>query len=368
MTRIVDGMVSFAPGRACFFGEHQDYMGFPVISAPVNMGIRITFKGFNAGRTINVAMPDVGKTWSTNLDKPIAYATGRDYLASALVVLGRNNIKVARGFDCEVRGDLPIAAGVSSSSALVVSWINMLCHLFSDAEVGAFSIARWANEAEVVEFGESGGYMDHVTSAVGGLLYIRNEFSVEKLDLPPDLCLVLGDSLQEKETVNNIKNLRARVEKEVEAVGVAHPKFRINNRAHFDEKFIQENNFKEEYPLVYANLMNGLITMKALELFKYHPKRLHDIGVLMSEHHGFLRDYLGVSTDKIESMSKAAMKAGALGAKINGSGFGGTMIAITGKPKIAEKVAKAIEDAGGKGYVVAISDGSKVRDPHGILV
>ena len=158
MTRIVEGMVSFAPGRACFFGEHQDYLGFPVISAPVDLGIRITFKGFRTDKIIHVNMPDVGKTWSIDLKGPITYTNERDYLASSLVVLARNGIKIVKGFDCEVRGDLPISAGVSSSSALVVAWINMLCHLFSDAEVGSFSFARWANEAEVGEFGESGGW------------------------------------------------------------------------------------------------------------------------------------------------------------------------------------------------------------------
>ncbi|MEC7694207.1 MAG: galactokinase family protein, partial [Bacteroidota bacterium] len=33
MTAAAPAFVSFAPGRVCLFGEHQDYLGLPVIAA-----------------------------------------------------------------------------------------------------------------------------------------------------------------------------------------------------------------------------------------------------------------------------------------------------------------------------------------------
>jgi galactokinase len=72
-----------------------------------------------------------------------------------------------------------------------------------------------------------------------------------------------------------------------------------------------------------------------------------------------LRDHLGVSTPKIERMIAAAKEAGALGCKINGSGCGGTMIAYA--PGAEEAVAVAIENAGGRAYIVKKSDGVRVE-------
>jgi galactokinase len=56
-------------------------------------------------------------------------------------------------------------------------------------------------------------------------------------------------------------------------------------------------------------------------------------------------------------MLEVAMKAGALGGKINGSGGGGCMFAYA--PENTEKVAEAIEAAGGKAYIIEVGEGVK---------
>ena len=70
----------------------------------------------------------------------------------------------------------------------------------------------------------------------------------------------------------------------------------------------------------------------------------------MNEHHLMLKKYLKISTPKIERMIKASLKAGAYGAKIHGSGLGGTMIAYA--PGREKQVAKAIERVGGRATLV----------------
>ncbi len=368
------GFTSFAPGRVCLFGEHQDYLGLPVVAASIDLGISIEFTGFTEpdDKKIHVKLPDVGGEKIIDVSKPtpLTYINNRDYLVSAINVLADNRIMVDKGFTAVVKGTLPIAAGASSSSAMVVAWINLLQSIFSEAEIKSFQIARWANEAEVKAFGESGGYMDHATSAVGGILFIKNEYSVEKIDIPEDFYIVLGDSLEKKETVDNIKKLRASVEQQVNQV-IDHKKnFRINNRIFSMDDFIGPNEneglkLKEHFPLVFANLKNASITFKALDLFKFQKKQLQKIGDLITEHHGYLRDYIGISTPKIEELVAASLKAGAIGAKINGSGFGGTMFALCKNVKSQEKVAKEIEKAGGKAYQVRISNGMCIYDELG---
>ena len=85
----------------------------------------------------------------------------------------------------------------------------------------------------------------------------------------------------------------------------------------------------------------------------------HDkFGKLLIKEHEILRDVLGVSTPKIENMLLAALDAGALGGKINGSGGGGCMFAYVVENE--DNVIKAIEGVGGKAYVINQSHGVSI--------
>jgi galactokinase len=61
-------------------------------------------------------------------------------------------------------------------------------------------------------------------------------------------------------------------------------------------------------------------------------------------------------------MLDAALGAGAYGGKINGSGGGGCMFVYA--PDDAEAVARAIEGAGGKAYIVRGDTGVRVDPPR----
>jgi mevalonate kinase len=65
-----------------------------------------------------------------------------------------------------------------------------------------------------------------------------------------------------------------------------------------------------------------------------------------------LLEKLGVSCPEIERLVEAALGAGALGAKLSGSGGGGIIIALT-EPGQQEAVAAAIEAAGGGSAIAA---------------
>jgi galactokinase len=84
-----------------------------------------------------------------------------------------------------------------------------------------------------------------------------------------------------------------------------------------------------------------------------------EFGRLLTRQQDVLRDDLGISTPKIDRMIDAALAAGALGAKINGSGGGGCMFAYA--PACAGPVAEAIEKAGGRAYIIRIDDGARVE-------
>jgi mevalonate kinase len=56
---------------------------------------------------------------------------------------------------------------------------------------------------------------------------------------------------------------------------------------------------------------------------------------------------IGVSCPELDRLIEAALRAGALGAKLSGSGGGGIMIALV-TPETTMAVAQALRDAGAK--------------------
>ena len=97
-----------------------------------------------------------------------------DYFRSSMRVLKKNGIDINKGYDIEIKGNIPIKAGLSSSSALTVAWLRFLTkaaepnNKFDDEQ-----FAKWAYESEVLEFNEAGGLMDQYTISIGGMLYIN---------------------------------------------------------------------------------------------------------------------------------------------------------------------------------------------------
>ena len=117
-------------------------------------------------------------------------------------------------------------------------------------------------------------------------------------------------------------------------------------------KFLTESDLE----ILRGTIKNRDILRQALaELQSIHP-HYPLIGRLLTKHHTILRDVLKVSTSNIEAMLEAALNAGALGGKINGSGGGGCMFVYA--PKNPEGVAEAIEKVGGKAYIVESTAGS----------
>jgi len=67
-----------------------------------------------------------------------------------------------------------------------------------------------------------------------------------------------------------------------------------------------------------------------------------ELGKLMDENHKILQD-LTVSCDELDTLVVAAKKAGAIGAKMSGTGRGGLMIAIVGCEETQNAVADALD-------------------------
>lgn len=353
-----------APGRICLFGEHQDYLGLAVITAAIDLRISITGKK-RSDRKFHLDLPDIGSQEEIDLEKPVSYIKERDYFRSGLNVLIRQKVVLPHGFNCTVRGNIPINSGTSSSSALVIAWIKFLLTVAADRRRDdPLAIARLAHQAEVLEFNEPGGMMDHFAASFGSILYI--DFGVKggrQEPLPAKLGhFVLGDSQQPKDT----RGILARVKNgTLEAMNILFKEnnnLKIQTLSHEGLERYKGSISPGQYTLLKGNIINRELTQQARNLLQHKKIDHQQLGELLNAHQTEARNSLRISTPKIDRMIEAALKAGAVGAKINGSGGGGCMFAYA--PENYEAVAEAIELAGGNPYIIQVGQGAMV-EPKG---
>ena len=348
-----------APGRICLFGEHQDYLNLPVITAAINLRIGIHGKKRNDNLFV-FSFPDIQEKDQFEIKYPIPYKKERDYLRSAVNVLQRQGIRIPCGYDCSVHGEIPINSGTSSSSALIVAWIKFLLTISRDKrKEDAIEIARLANQAEVIEFNEPGGMMDHYATSVGGVLFIdfKNHGSVSKLS--SNICpFVLGDSLEPKDTKGILERVKGGIFNILKKLSKENSVIDIRN-LEFSEVESQMDQFSEDQiQLLRGALKNRNLTLTAYQRFKDSTIDSKTLGEMLSECQTILRNDLKISTPKIDRMIDAGIGAGATGGKINGSGGGGCMFVCA--PKNQEKIAAAIENEGGKAHIINIDQGVRL--------
>jgi len=239
-----------------------------------------------------------------------------------------------QGMDIELKTTIPVGTGLSSSAALCVSVAHAVS-LACGFDLGPVELGNIAYVAEAKEVKTGCGQMDPHSSAQGSLCYIDCSSEpprrIERLELKKPFPIIIGDT------------------------GVPRKASRV---LHWLGTKVRE---KDPDMLEGVRKITDLVNEAWLELKKpdWSPQR---IGGYINENQRLLREYLRVSTLEIEELIYAALKAGALGAKLTGAGGGGCIIAFTNSED-QSKVAKSIEDAGGRVYPTDIANqGARIED------
>jgi len=346
-----------SPGRMCLFGEHQDYFGLAIIAGAIDL--RITISGRRrADQMFVIDLPDMGAKEEFTFAREILYDQKRDYLKSAVNIHRRAKLPMT-GWDCQVRGTIPINAGTSSSSALVVAWNKFLLEAAGDPRARRpHDIAELGFLTEVAEFKEPGGKMDHYASALGGVVWIRfdDPMKLDQLENPLK-TFVLADSLQKKDTTGTLGFIKSHVLEGAARVAKTIAGFDLKSPLAAGVMAEIDKLPTDHRRLLKGTLMTRDLTKEGAALFQAKSFDHERFGALLTAQHAVLRDQLQISTEKIEQMIANALDAGAFGAKINGSGGGGCMFAYA--PNAPEKVASAIAEAGGRPFIVHIAEGVK---------
>lgn len=321
-------IIAEAPGRVCLFGDHQDYLELPVIASAIDRFITIEAVE-NGNDFFDIYMPDLDQKRKISLSDNSEKIERGDFLRVALKVLKKRGVLPARGYEVVITSDIPINAGLSSSSALTVAWIKFIIAAFSDQSFSPKEIALLAYETEVIEQGSSGGKMDQFTIALGNTIFLDTKTDAVENFNGIELNLIVGVSGLSKDTFGTLSHLKGNAWKAIRQV--------MEKESHFDIAQCKVEDLSEKMmrvseplkPYFYAAVHNYDITKRALQAFndkKINPKL---IGSLMNEHHHILSSYLKITPPLMEKMITAVNEAGALGSKIVGSGGGGCIVAIT---------------------------------------
>ena len=187
-----------APGRVNLIGEHIDYHGLPVLPMALRRAIRVRFTPRADHRIHAVSAPFGERSFEcTPSLSTVARGDWENYLrAAAQAIAGKWG--VMNGIDATIDSDLPAAAGLSSSSALIVAVTLALLR----------ANRRHASFEELMEIlpdgeqfvGTRGGGMDHAASLASregcASLIEFVPLAVHHIPIPADWAFLVADSLQ----------------------------------------------------------------------------------------------------------------------------------------------------------------------------
>ncbi len=300
------------PGRVNLIGEHIDYHNRAVLPMAIQRRICIDYKGLDDGlvRAGSASYGVVEVALEGEL-KPGLAGDWSNYIKAAVQAV-RGRWKVLQGIEATVTSDLPAAAGLSSSSALLTG--------FTIALLRANGIEPTVAELmEVLPDGEQfvgtrGGGMDHAAvlgSKQGCALLV--EFAPLRLidvPIPNRWSFVVAHSLK---TAEKSGALREEFNSRRVAGQNAMDKLRSGIELTAAEKRVYRH-VESETRRVHD----------AVEAMRRGDKEL--FGSLLWESHKSLRDDLRVSCAELDELVEVAMKNGAFGARLTGAGFGGCAI------------------------------------------
>ena len=290
-----------APGRVNLIGEHVDYLGGVVLPAAVDRFTEVW--GHRAAE------------WSIESD----VQGGLAYVRAVGAELG------ADPQDVQVTSQVPPAAGISSSAALLVAVASGLM-----PDIDGKEAALACQRAEQRATGVQVGVMDQFASALGckgnALLLDCATLEYELVPFPDEVAIAVIDSGEHRSLASTPYNQRRR---EAEA---GDPK----RRRHVDSEIARVHLF-----------------VSAL-----HQRDFARMGELLKESHQSLRDDFEVSTPNVDSIVKRADSIhGCYGARIMGAGFGGSILALVERNEAAEFV----RSIGNPVLVCATADGAYVK-------
>ncbi len=352
---MVEAVTAFAPGRVNLIGEHTDYNGGLALPFAIDLGVTVSAAG-TGGRRVHVLASDLGARDTFDLVAPPACAGWRAFARGAAAELRAAGAHLS-GARLEVSGTVPRGGGLASSAALEAALCLALLEVSGQPAPDRMSLARICSRVENEWVGAPTGLLDQIASLCGerGRALLIDFASLEVTPVPLELegfRLVTLDSGQRRanaDLTGGYRTRRAECERACELLGV--DTLRGATGAHAQRlpeplrsralHVIGEN---ERVRLAVAALRAGDAVL---------------LGELLDASHASLRDLFEVSTPAVEAAVERLRRAGAIGARLLGGGFGGHVLALL--PAAAPVPDGALEVRPGPGAKVVAGPAPETR-------
>ncbi|HOJ31939.1 MAG TPA: galactokinase [Candidatus Hydrogenedentes bacterium] len=395
-----------APGRINLLGEHLDYNGLPVLPTTIQHDICIAFtpRDDHVIRLKN-ADPRFSETAFTNTEDIPPSETGawENYCKAAIQALNRRFPSSAyRGMNLYVDGNIPTAAGLSSSSAFVVACALAylaVSELELDKDISRIELATLLAEGEHY-VGTRGGGMDQAIILLGAQnCACKIDFfplRTERVPLFEDHVFVAAHSLVKADKTGSAlqrynagpatcRLLTALIEHaarqafddeiELERLGDLWqgPLFLTHEEAEaLVRSVLSEKPFSMDELSRFLNLSPQAIREKWLGALEMPPEGLplhrrarhvltefHRVergrdfllakdaaafGELMSASHRSCASDYEVSCPELDELTEIARQAGALGSRMTGAGFGGYTVSLVPQAALLQFLQRVYEE------------------------
>jgi galactokinase len=307
------------PGRVNLIGDHTDYNRGVALPMAIGLGVTVSFTPSDRS-DILVTSDEFGPGVELPLDlSPDDEAIGSltppwTRLIGAMLALARPD----SGGALHIGSTLPVGSGLSSSAALSVA----LAEVFGVTGPPTV-IARLCQEAEHLT-GVPVGAMDPLVCAGGlhghALLIDFSTLSTRQVRMPADADVVVVDSGQRRTLRSSLYAARVA---ECEAVAAAIGP--LGSARDADLVGVRDPILRKRARHVVTECRRVRECAVALT-----SGDLVGAGSLMTESHRSLAEDFEVSTAALDNLVDAlSTRAGVLGARMTGAGFGGCVVALS---------------------------------------
>jgi galactokinase len=321
-----------APGRVNLIGEHTDYNDGYVLpfalaartatAAARRADGRLTVRSLQwPGAVADVLVSELR---AGCLAGPLAYVAG-------VIWAMRDAGHPVGGLDILVDGAVPVGSGLSSSAALECAAALAVSEL-SEIRLPAAELARLAQRAENEFVGVPCGIMDQMASMLaraGHALFLDTRSgAIEHVPFDPAeaglVLLVIDTHARHDLADSGYADRFASCAEAARLLGVT--ALRDVSEADLPEALARLSDRGTLARRVRHVVTENARVLATAELLR--AGRLTAIGPILTASHQSLRDDFEVSVPELDTAVSAALRAGALGARMTGGGFGGSVIAL----------------------------------------
>ncbi|NNG04697.1 MAG: galactokinase [Inquilinus sp.] len=319
--------VGEAPARANLLGEHTDYNDGFVLPTPLAYRTVVEAGPAPASRRAETVFTmhaaQFGETVERRPGEP-KRGDWSDYPLGCLLELAAAGHAIP-SLRLAIDSDVPIGAGISSSAALEVAVLRAVRALL-DLDLDDVAIARLGQRAENRYVGMQCGIMDQMVASLGtfgqALFLDTRDLVTELVPLPAaERVAVVHCGVAHKLTAGDYNTRRRECEAAAAALGVESLRD-VGTDALDRLAALPAPLGRRARHVVTENqrVLDGVAALKAGDIARF--------GALMDASHASQRDDYEVSIPEIDALADSAKRHGAIGARLTGGGFGGSIVAL----------------------------------------